>query len=208
MGKNVRVSVITPTTHDREQFNQRCADLIRSQDYLNIEHLFDYESGTIGQKLNRLCERATGDIIIRADSDDVYMTEWVSTSILALGDYECTGLSTAYFHNVHTGNVYLFEPQPRRQVFLCGATLCFSRSAWDRVRFPNTSQGEERDFQSRLKCVVNPNSHLFLATLHGRNTCSDKAVWAMKKLPHKEAASVVNRIYYASAGSTTGIGSM
>src|SRR4051794_31684361 len=102
----MKVSIITPT-YGREWFLTQARLYVLSQDYPDIEWLvfddsptpsealraadtpnFYYEHSTqrisIGEKRNRLVERARGSIIVSFDDDDFYAPNYVSSIVGAL----------------------------------------------------------------------------------------------------------------------------
>lgn len=163
-----KVTVITPTTHDRQHFNERCLSLFAAQDYQNIEHLFDYGTDSIGAKLNRICERATGSIIVRMDSDDIYAPDWVTRSVQALQACELTGLSTFNFHNYTTGEIWQYRYPDNEN--MAGATLCFTKEFWQRGKFKDMSEGEDSEFIRGHKFKPHDYVDGFIATIHAGNT--------------------------------------
>ena len=101
-----KVSIITPT-YNREQFLGQTYSYVRSQTYPDIEWLILDDSRTpskifpainttdvryehttqrlsIGEKRNRLVDRAKGSIIVNFDDDDFYAPTYVSTLVTAL----------------------------------------------------------------------------------------------------------------------------
>jgi hypothetical protein len=165
------VSIITPTTISREVFNEKLRDIVDLQDYPNIEHLFDYEDGTVGEKRNRLCEAAKGDIILHMDSDDWYAHDWVSRSVEALmkSGKQLTGLSTFNFHNPTTGGRYQYS-YPKKEN-LAGATLCYYKSLWEQHKFQPLQIGEDITFVRGTNYYPHEYVAGFTATIHEGNTC-------------------------------------
>lgn len=188
------VSIITPTTLDRPTFNDRIKANGLLQDYKGYkEHLFNIEHLSIGEKLNRMCDMSQGEIIIRMDSDDIYSRDWVTKCVNALIESNCDliGLSNIYYHQLQTGDIYEYRNQPNSQLYLCGATLCFWRKTWEQNPFPNISQGEETAWQAKIKRAAFGYKDGFLATLHGANTCSHKALPMMKKVAYSHPLMLV-----------------
>lgn len=173
----IPVSIITPTTEDRAEFNERCIEQVANQDYPNIiEHLFDYSSFRIGRKLNNLCNQALGEIIIRFDSDDIYTPDWVSRSVheLITSPYVITGLREGYF--ISDDRIYQNIYPKGSQPCLLGGTFCFYRKVWERVKF-NTHKphGEDSIFCddiAKAGMLVGEHDYIegFLATVHKGNT--------------------------------------
>lgn len=188
------ITVITPTTHNREAFNERIKFIFANQT-VQCEHLFDYDAGTIGEKLNRLCRKAHGDIIVRADSDDVYAFDWVEKVSAVLGENDIIGLSAGYFHNVHTNSIYEYQTPKGKPMFLMGATLCFHKRVWQSRLFRNVNQGEEHNFIHGRKIADCGYKDGFMASLHGTNTASHLSIHGLKKLPQNEAAAILKRWY-------------
>jgi hypothetical protein len=194
----MKVTVITPTTTDRFQMNMRIAGIIGMQDYPDIEFLMDTEPGTIGAKRNRLCKKATGSVILHADSDDVYRTDWVTKSVAALIDNgaDIVGLGSCYFHKTTTGEVYLYERTENAQPYVPEATMCYWRKTWERKPFKDTSAGEGMDFLTNNgKVFMHDYKDGFLATIHGGNTQSHNSLILMKKQPQNEAARIIKHFY-------------
>lgn len=164
------VSIITPCTHDREHMIVRLTEMVNAQDYHNLEWLRSYSDGTVGAKRNELCNIAKGEIILHMDSDDTYSFDWISKSVGALitSGGNCTGLSKAYFKQGE--NWYLYQAQENAQPYVCGATMCYYRSLWERSPFRDIRCGEDLYFQTNA--VVRPHKHIagFTAIIHGNNT--------------------------------------
>lgn len=170
------VTVITPTTIDREAFNDKCERMILEQDYPNVQYLFDYDPGTIGEKRNRLCALAAGEIIVHFDSDDWYAPDWISKSVEALQNCDCTGLNRAYFEDKANKRKWLWEYDYLKlgqQPAVAGATLAYWKRAWVNNPFPAFSIGEERQFMANVGVLI-PHLYTegFTAAIHGQNTIS------------------------------------
>lgn len=164
------VSIITPTTKDRYNFNIQCGNYANKQDYPYIEHLFDFSDKTIGDKRNALCQKAKGEIIIHFDSDDFYANDYVSKSVgyLISSKADVTGLCNAYFYHPHT---WLKKYQYKgTQGYAIGATLCYWREAWEKDKFKSISHGEDLYFLKNK--IVKPHNYIdsFIAMVHNKNT--------------------------------------
>lgn len=102
----MKISIVTPT-FNRPEFLMLCYKCVISQKYDNIEWLILDDSDksndhfsrlnkqniiyhhsplklSIGEKRNRLVEKATGEIIINFDDDDYYSPDYVSEMVAAL----------------------------------------------------------------------------------------------------------------------------
>lgn len=164
------VTIITPTTIDREHFNERLRSIFLGQDYPHIEHLFDYEPGSIGVKRNRLCELAKGEIILHGDSDDWYASDWVSKSVVALqqSGKQLTGLSTFNFYSPDLNKKYQYIYPPHEN--MAGATFCYYKSLWQDNPFKDMNVGEDNLFIRKQSFAPHDYVDGFLATIHKGNT--------------------------------------
>jgi len=181
------VTVITPTTIDRERFNERIRSIVALQDYPHIEHLFDYDDGNIGTKRNRLCERANGGIIVHLDSDDIYAPDWVSRSVSALmaSGKQVVGLSAFYLSDGSKTWKYTYPHDEN----IVGGTFCYYKSYWDRRRFLSMQVGEDNEFVRGVDFGVHGYIDGFLATIHAGNT-SPKAVEACERYEEVEKVTI------------------
>lgn len=166
----VLVTVITPTTLDREQFNESIIQQFNAQDYPNKEHLFSTSDLTIGDKRNMLCSLAKGRIIIHMDSDDIYAPDWITKSVNALinSGAQLTGLSTAKFTDGTNNWQYIYKsPQP----YILGATMCYYKSMWEQNKFKDINVGEDAMFCANAGLIL-PHDYIdgFTATIHPGNT--------------------------------------
>lgn len=169
------VSIITPTTQDREPHLSRLREYVRRQTYTNIEHIIVYEDGSIASKRNIACQQAKGEIIMHADSDDYIHPEWVERTVkhmIATGA-DTTGLDTAYFYQPHS-RLWQFKWNGR-QSYCIGGTLAYKRSIWEQNPFRDTKDGcgEDTLFMGKAGRII-PHKFIegFVAMIHGNNTTS------------------------------------
>lgn len=162
------VSIVTPTTYDRAIFNERIANIGKSQDYPNIvEHLFDYSDNIIGTKRNNLADNAIGDIIVHMDSDDYYAYDWVSKCVHELQQNptaDIVGLSQFYA----TGGFKYVGSNNSKTVW--GATMAYRKTFWKSNNFKDIQVGEDYMFCKKANVIINPYINGFLATIHSGNT--------------------------------------
>lgn len=188
------VSIITPTTDSRSEFNERLSYIVQQQDYPNIvEHLYDYAALPVGMKLNRLCKEAKGEIIIRFDSDDRYSDDWITKSVeyLLSSNSALTGLREGYFDA--DGKIYQNLYKKGAQLSLLGATMVFYKSTWDMVHFRQVKIGEDVSFCNDVASsggLVAEHDYKegFLATIHNGNTSPKrlelKSTWKRVLIDH------------------------
>lgn len=197
---NPSVSIITPSTQDREKFNERIIAIGQSQTYPSIiEHLFDYSDDKVGAKRNNLCAHAKGDIIVHFDSDDLYAADWIERSVneLIQSGRMITGLKSAYFYDGHYLRQY--NPLPKTQSSLVGASLCYYKKAWQKQQFKDTQTGEEHVFIANGGgFAAHDYINGFCAIIHGNNTCSNTLLFAheFSFVDSSKAPEIISQFYY------------
>lgn len=168
------VTVITPTTLDRVDMNNRLIEMVCHQDYEGtIQHsMITYNKCSLGYKRNSLCNDANGMIIIHMDSDDIYAPDWITKSVehLINTKADITGLSNAYFYN---GSMLEYKYNGG-QPYVLGATMCYWKHVWEKQPFRDVQTSEDLYFQMNRVVIPHFYKHSFLATLHGNNTASHK----------------------------------
>lgn len=186
----MKVSILTPTTPDRAQFMERLAIIVNRQTHPIHEWLIDDGSGLIAEKRNRLIKRATGDIIVHMDSDDIYSPEYVekAVSFLTSGQSRLIGQHNFPMHNVKTNDVHVFN----NPGYIAEATFCHYREGFSLFPAVKTGEGEKILGQVRYSFHA-PGT--FMATVHGGNTCGHKTLPLIKKLPPEEAALILSKFY-------------
>lgn len=159
--------------------------MLMRQTFTDFEWLIDSGGGTIGEKRNRLCERAKGEYIMNADSDDLYSPQWLELSLAHLEGTgaNCTGLDSAYFASATHAWLYKYSGG---QPYCMGATMVYRRSLWERNPFPLTSVGEDTLFCGNAG-RVKPHNHIqhFVASIHDSNTASHHALPYMQPISHE-----------------------
>lgn len=183
------VSIITPWTPNRIDFMKRLANCVTSQSYKNHEWLTDSEPGTIGEKRNRLCEKAKGEIIVHFDSDDWYGPEYIASCvahILTTGG-DVTGIKDAYFLDEEKQRAWLYEYKGS-QPYVIGSGMMYRRSVWERNHFKAINEGEDMHFLTNAgKIKPHGNVLSMFARIHGDNTASHNAVNVFKPVPYQDA---------------------
>lgn len=164
------VTVITPTTPDRAHFMPRLKEMIQVQTYPYIEHIIDDGAGTVGEKRNRLCERAKGSIIVHMDSDDLYSPIWVAKCVHALlsSGADIVGLSVANFQELDTLQMYRYTYPDSESIH--GATMCYYKEHAIMYPFPKIMEGEDNIFCKRKRLYCHGYIDGFTATIHSGNT--------------------------------------
>lgn len=170
------VTVICPTTRDRKVFNDRIFDNFLKQDYPSKIFLYDFDEGTIGEKRNRLCEKAVGDIIVHMDSDDMYASNWITQSVVELmkNEADIVGLASMYFYKPDDKSVWLYTYGNATRPWIAGATMCYWRNLWKNNPFQPLDKNEDGMFlltAPATKILAHGYIDGFVATVHEGNTC-------------------------------------
>lgn len=194
----MRISCIMPT-YNRERFIARSINCFLNQDYAdkelviindgnnianlvpilpNIRVLTLDKKTVLGEKRNIGIQLSSGDYIAMWDDDDWSASNRLSFQLEALQkDLNKTicGLSSVYYHDIQTNEVYLFS-YPGKQ-YLVDGTALFKRSAYK--PFPQKQVAATVDFINTI-----PENHqlylnrpeLYLATKHDTNTSEKKII--------------------------------
>lgn len=193
MVSDILVSVICPTTHDRN--NELIKEIFEAQDYPNKELIFDYNEGSIGLKRNRCIDVSSGEIILHFDSDDWYAPDYITKSVnhLIESKAQITGLSQAYFYQPHT-NLWLYK-WAGSQPYVIGSGMCYYRYVWYKMPFKNKQTEEDKLFQLGWHVAPFDGLKSFMAMIHGKNTCSHLSIPYMQPLHPSLAVGILGNWY-------------
>lgn len=210
--KQPLVSCIMPTAN-RSKFIPHAIDYFLQQDYPNAElviiddgltpvveevpnhpkiHYYYYPQpiGTIGIKRNTAIEKSDGDIIMHWDDDDWYAPDWISRQVQAqlTSNADITGLNRVIFFSPITDQRFMYEDTDDDKPWLCGATMAYKKSFWEKHKFVNLQVGEDYDFVWNSGGNVYAFDYLygFTAILHPHNT----SIKPVENPRHKKNASV------------------
>ncbi|MCL5779314.1 glycosyltransferase, partial [Limibaculum sp. FT325] len=109
----------------------------------------------IGKILNEAADMASGDIIMRFDSDDIYLENYVESSVRSMEflNADVIGRSSYFVYIEELNMIFRHRPQPYfidwkvSGPFAAGCSLCFNKKVFDDVRFLETvSLGEDTAF--------------------------------------------------------------
>lgn len=203
------VSVICPTTHDRKSYNETILNNFIRQDYINKKLTFDYNSGTIGDKRNRLCEAAVGEVICHFDSDDIYSDDWISESVrsLLVSRADIVGLSQLNFYDQAKQAGYQYTYNDPVRPWVAGATMCYLKSFWEKNRFVRWQTGEDQMFCNGAaggipKIYDHGYIEGFLASIHEGNT-SRRQLYnpRYRRMSEQEEEEIRRRFFGAGANA-------
>lgn len=142
---------------------------------------------TTGGKRNLACKIARGEIILHWDDDDWY-TSWrtrYQVESLLEADADVCGLRSALFFDESISKAWEYVYGNTTSPWLCGATLCYRKSLWERHPFANVRIGEDTRFVFNLggaRTEALPNNGFFVGRIHAGNT-SKKLPWGSRWAP-------------------------
>ncbi len=137
----------------------------------NIKYL-KFENISLGEKRNKLCENAKGDIIIFMDDDDYYPSDKVNECVSELNnsEYLVAGSSIMFVFYTKFNIIYRFGPYGKYHS-TCG-TLAFKKEYFNNNKFPDVNKAEEKLFLQKFKSPLiqmNPYKAI-LVIAHDTNT--------------------------------------
>lgn len=205
---SMKISVVTPTWN-RERFLPGLYDVWKSQTHTDRELLVYDDSAepsaffgklvdarvryqhsptrvSVGEKRNRLCAMATGDVIAFFDDDDWYAPHYLATMVDALADCDLVKLAGWYafylpedalfywdttrnhvvHHRVGDGPVGIalgeqFSPHfATRNADGFGFSYVFRRDSFGEARFPDQNFAEDYPFVTALRSSGKKVKHL------------------------------------------------
>lgn len=130
---------------------------------------------TLGEKLNWLCERAAGEIIVRFDDDDWSGPERIASQVQDLDSHKAdlVGYHQLYYYDTRARKAFRYD-YPAPKMYAPGLTQCFLKSFWRQNPYPSKDIGEDTAFsnaaraQGRLWSCA--GGDLFVARVHGKNS--------------------------------------
>lgn len=201
------VSIITPITAARAQFEPGLNAIVAAQDYPNIEHIYIRDEGlNIGTKRNMGCEQANGSIILHMDSDDWYAPDWVSTQVAALleSGADIVGLKELYFYHEQQHSAWIYKWDEAR-AWVAGATMCYHKSFWQNNKFRDIQLGEDNYFVWAEGARVAASGYLqgFVAMLHSGNSAPHNKSRMWHETEAEAVSSIIRVNRQALAGAYT-----
>lgn len=189
------ISCIMPTAN-RQKFIPLAIDYFLKQDYSNaeliiiddgiqsvsplipdnkkIKYFYTEPIGTIGLKRNYACEKASGEFIQHWDDDDWYASDWLSRQVNAQlnSGADITGLNQVIFYSPSVDKRWMYKDTDMEKPWLCGATMAYRKSFWQKHPFIDIQVGEDYDFvwNSGAKTFAIDYTEGFVAILHPYNT--------------------------------------
>lgn len=190
------VSCIMPTA-DRRRFVPAAIRNFQAQDYPNreliilddghdsiadlvpqderIRYIRKTPKQALGSKRNECIRACRGDLIMHWDDDDWSAPHRITYQAEALlrEKAELCGLRQMLFHDVKSGETWLYQYPKHQRLWLAGGSLLYTRDFWQRSPFPNLQVGEDTRFvwsQRDPRLVVLPDYQFYVAMIHTANT--------------------------------------
>lgn len=144
-------------------------DLVPADDRIRLVH-FDGQL-EIGDKRNRGCEIAHGDVIAHWDDDDVSAPGRVADQLRRLSETgkAVTGYRSMRFTDGSSWWLYVGAPD-----YALGTSLVYRKDWWAVNRFQSLQIGEDNDFHGRARSAGEyapaDADDLMYATVHAGNT--------------------------------------
>lgn len=195
MSAVTRISAIMPTA-DRRRFvpaaiaqflaqGRRDAELVILDDGADsvadlipgdprIRYFREESRRILGDKRNRLCDLARGEIIVHWDDDDWHSPDRLERQVAALemSDADIVGLAAVTFLADDGAQAWDYR-WGGRQRWVYGASMAYRRDYWLRHRFPAIPTGEDTRFvldarDARIHAMA--DTDWLIARVHERNT--------------------------------------
>ncbi len=150
-------------------------------DIPNVKYVLAETTMTIGEKRNLAVERASHDILVVMDDDDVYPNNSILTRVahmLAEPRKECLFSTTIPCYEIHEKKSFMNVPPitlPMSQR-VSEATLCFTRKFWEERKFPDKqiAEGDAFVHGREQMCREMSPQDVIVSLCHKKTTSSRK----------------------------------
>lgn len=151
-------------------------------DLPNVKYVLCDGKMTIGAKRNLAVERASHDVLMMMDDDDVYPNNSILTRVAYLLAEPKKGAvfsTTIPCFDIHEKKSFMNVPPNilRMSERVSEATLCFTREFWEKGKFPDQQVAEGNAFirgREQMCRDVSPQD-VIVSLVHKKNTSSRKA---------------------------------
>lgn len=150
-------------------------------DLPNVKYVLVDEPMTIGAKRNLAVEKASHDVLVMMDDDDVYPNNSVLTRVahlLAKPAAQCLFSTTIPCYEIHEKKSFMNVPPMTLPMCerVSEATLCFTREFWNRGKFEDKQIAEGCAFirgREHMCREMSPQD-IIVSLVHKKNTSSRK----------------------------------
>jgi hypothetical protein len=150
-------------------------------DLPNVKYILCDEPMTIGAKRNLAVEKASHDVLVMLDDDDIYPNNSVLTRVahmLAAPAKDCLFSTTIPCYEIHDKKSFMNVPPPHLPMSqrVSEATLCFTRAFWEARKFSDIQIAEGDAFvhgREHMCREVSPQD-VIVSLIHKKNTSTRK----------------------------------
>jgi glycosyltransferase involved in cell wall biosynthesis len=154
-----------------------------------IRYIFENRRRVTGEKRNRVCELAQGEVLCHWDDDDWSAEDRikVQVEILQASGKLATGFGRLLFWNVTERRALIWKASTPG--YVCGTTLCYTRELFQVRKFRPVHKASDNDFVYPIASRIAQSNQtgLMVARIHGCHHTSSKAgireAIAKEKLP-------------------------
>ena len=151
---------------------------------------------SLGAKRNAACAAARGELIVHWDDDDWSAPQRLEVQVAALRDADLCGVDRPLFYEPVADRAWDFKDRKKGGWrWVCGATLAFRRSLWERHPFRNFRIGEDDRFVKAAqdsRVMPLPDGEIYIGLIHPGNTSekeTDKKGW--RSVPNERIARLL-----------------
>jgi glycosyltransferase involved in cell wall biosynthesis len=129
----------------------------------------------VGAKRNFACDIARGEIILHWDDDDWYAPWRIRYQVEALESesFDICGIDRVFFADTADEEAWEYVYPRGTAQWVCGATLCYRKSFWQKHQFVDVARGEDTRFVLTARGArvgVLEDNRFFVARIHSGNT--------------------------------------
>ena len=157
-------------------------------DLPNVKYVLSDSPLSIGAKRNLGVEKASHDILVFLDDDDVYPNNSIVTRVAYMSAEprkQCVFSTTIPCYDIHETKSFMNVPPMTLPMSerVSEATLCFTREFWEARKFPDQQIAEGNAFiQGREQmCRELSPQDIIVSLVHKKNTSSRKAPAGMEQ---------------------------
>jgi glycosyltransferase involved in cell wall biosynthesis len=150
-------------------------------DLPNVKYILCDEPMTIGAKRNLAVEKASHDVLVMLDDDDIYPNNSILARVahmLAAPAKECLFSTTIPCYEIHDKKSFMNVPPPHLPMSqrISEATLCFTRAFWEARKFSDIQIAEGDAFvhgREHMCREISPQD-VIVSLIHKKNTSTRK----------------------------------
>lgn len=161
----MKLSILIPTIKDRTEMLNRLLEVLKPQIVEGVELIIDKDDGEvpIGEKRNRMMQKATGEYVCFIDDDDMIPPYYVAKILNAIElNPDCVGFWLIRYVNGVESGMACHSLRYRKYATVESDTRLtmyertpnhlnpIKRSIAIQVPFPTTNHGEDTDFAKRV----------------------------------------------------------